>query len=93
MSTHAPGPWIALPEAFLHQTRIMNENRETVAVVPVWTDGTENEHIIEAAPDMLKALQTIERIVLDDYTIEETINGKAILLQIRNAVAAAEGRG
>lgn len=58
-----PGPWTVLSEA--SKTYIVNENQDTVGIIPSDKDGTEfsDARLISAAPEMFSSLYTAKRVL------------------------------
>lgn len=89
MSTHSPGPWRCL-----NAVEVYASNNHLVATLPVHPSGTMREtvadsRLIEAAPEMLEALQdaedTIGRLTSDNSEFDD------IAHRIRTAIAKATG--
>ena len=101
VATHTPGPWrVNLEETdmrrwgFVRAGEPMDGAVEGVAVARVtmerkWTINQANARLIAAAPDLLKALQTILTITA---RAENTAASAAIEQLAAQVVAKAEGR-
>ena len=90
MSGHTPGPWVVLQNPMSHDCITSDDCR--ICDMPRWDDEyaeeeTANARLIAAAPDLLEALQAIEKYMRADFD-DMPMSGKA-----RAAIAKATGEG
>lgn len=93
MNNHTPGPWMVhtLPDGSHH---VMAEHWGASVAVTMYPDGgskdrESNARLIAAAPDLLKALQNLERLSI--WTAHASDYDREQIKAARAAIAKATG--
>jgi len=81
---HTPGPWNVSPPCELSPRYSVHHNGPLV-----YCDRGEDARLIAAAPEMLKALQMVDRIWSNDQTAN--LDPESPLAIVRAAIAKATG--
>ena len=91
MSTHTPGPWVAVRDERIKAYTVFETQGDQDEIATVWSLNKGDVGLIAAAPDMLKVLKTIEAYLELERWADEPECGDFYEI-VRAAIAKAEGR-